>query len=135
VPSPAHLQNTKAIQLRYISTRGEAPELGFEDALLTGLARDGGLYVPKVWPLLGPETIAGFAGKPFAEVAATILDAFAGGTISRAELLAVTSSAYDRFGHPAVTPLTQLGRAVGSWNCSTARRLLSKTSPCRWSRA
>jgi threonine synthase len=109
VPSPAHLQNTKAIQLRYISTRGEAPELGFEDALLTGLARDGGLYVPKVWPLLGPETIAGFAGKPFAEVAATILDAFAGGTISRAELLAVTSSAYDRFGHPAVTPLTQLG--------------------------
>jgi threonine synthase len=44
--------------LRYVSTRGEAPELSFEDALMAGLARDGGLYVPKTWPKLSPETIA-----------------------------------------------------------------------------
>jgi threonine synthase len=95
--------------LRYISTRGEAPELGFDDALLTGLARDGGLYVPKAWPQFAPGAIADFAGKPFHEVAATVLDAFAGGAIPRPELLAITNAAYARFGHPAVTPLTQLG--------------------------
>jgi threonine synthase len=95
--------------LRYISTRGEAPELGFEDALLTGLARDGGLYGPKVWPRLEPDAIAAFAGKPFADVAASILDLFAGGAIPRAELLAITRDAYERFGHPAVTPLVQTG--------------------------
>ncbi len=48
----------------YISTRGEAPHLGFCDVMLTGLARDGGLYVPEVWPQLSRETIAGFFGKP-----------------------------------------------------------------------
>jgi threonine synthase len=95
--------------LRYISTRGEAPELGFEDALLAGLARDGGLYVPKSWPRLAPEAIADLAGKPFADVAASVLDAFAGGAMPRSELLSVTGEAYARFGHPAVTPLVQTG--------------------------
>ena len=49
---------------RYISTRGEAPVLGFCDVMLTGLARDGGLYVPETWPQLSRETIAGFFGRP-----------------------------------------------------------------------
>jgi threonine synthase len=99
--------------LRYISTRGEAPELGFEDALLTGLARDGGLYVPKAWPRLAPETVAEFAGKPFPDVAASILNLFAGDAIPRGELLTITRDAYARFGHPAVTPLIQTG--PNSW--------------------
>ena len=73
--------------LRYVSTRGEAPELSFEDALLAGLARDGGLYVPKAWPQISPETIAGFAGKPFADVAVALLEPFTGGSIPRAELI------------------------------------------------
>src|SRR2546421_512483 len=60
---------------RYISTRGEAPTLSFCDVMLTGLARDGGLYVPETWPQLSPETIAGFFGRPYWEVA---VDAFAG---------------------------------------------------------
>ena len=51
--------------MRYVSTRGEAPPLGFMDVTLAGLARDGGLYVPEIWPRLSGETIAGFAGKPF----------------------------------------------------------------------
>ena len=49
--------------MHYVSTRGEAPELGFEDALLAGLARDGGLYMPKSWPRLEPKAIAAQAGN------------------------------------------------------------------------
>ncbi len=84
--------------------------MGFEDALLAGLARDGGLYVPETWPRLARATIAGFAGKPFAEVATTVLEQFAGGSIPRGELLALARDAYARFGHPAVTPLVQIDR-------------------------
>ena len=98
--------------MRYVSTRGEAPELSFEDALLAGLARDGGLYVPKTWPRVSPETIAGFAGKPFPEVAVALLEPYMGGSISRAELMAIARDAYARFGHPAVTPLVQIDRSL-----------------------
>src|SRR5262249_30812195 len=55
--------------VQYISTRGEAPALGFIDVTLAGLARDGGLYVPQMWPTLDPARIAGFAGRAYAEVA------------------------------------------------------------------
>jgi threonine synthase len=96
--------------VRYVSTRGEAPQLGFEDALLAGLARDGGLYVPATWPRLSPGVIASFAGKPFAEVATAVLEAYVGGAIAREELLALARDAYARFSHPAVTPLVQIDR-------------------------
>ncbi len=46
----------------HVSTRGEAPAIGFTDALLAGLARDGGLYMPERWPTLSTDTIARFAG-------------------------------------------------------------------------
>jgi threonine synthase len=95
--------------LKYISTRGEAPPLGFEDVVLAGLARDGGLYVPQSWPTLTPETIAAFAGKPFAEVAAEVIHPFTGGAMTREELRTMTDAAYARFEHPAVTPLVQVG--------------------------
>jgi threonine synthase len=98
--------------LQYISTRGEAPELTFEDALLAGLARDGGLYVPKTWPQIAPETIAGFAGRPFPDVAVALLEPFAGGAIPRAELIGLARDAYARFGHPTVTPLVQIDRSL-----------------------
>jgi threonine synthase len=94
--------------LRYISTRGEAPELSFEDALLAGLARDGGLYVPKAWPQLAPEAIAGLAGQPFAEVATAVIEPFTGGAMARGELLALMNASYAGFGHRAVTPLVQI---------------------------
>ena len=57
----------------YLSTRGEAPVLGFSDVLLTGLARDGGLYLPVEWPRLGAEAIAAFAGQPYGAVAAAVI--------------------------------------------------------------
>ena len=72
--------------MRYISTRGEAPALGFCDVMLTGLARDGGLYVPETWPQLDAETIAGFSGRPYAEVAVEVIRPFVGGEIADADL-------------------------------------------------
>jgi threonine synthase len=96
--------------LKYVSTRGLAPVLGFEDVLLAGLARDGGLYVPETWPQLSPALIAGFAGRPFHEVAVEVIAPFTGGAISRADLAAMADAAYASFGHPAVTPLVQIGR-------------------------
>jgi len=94
----------------YISTRGEARSLTFEDVLLMGLARDGGLYVPEIWPVFSAETIASFAGRPFAEVAATVIAPFAGSSIDEATLLGMAREAYAGFGHPAVTPLVQIDR-------------------------
>jgi threonine synthase len=84
--------------------------LGFEDALLAGLARDGGLYVPETWPRLTPAAIAGFTGAPFAEVATAVLEPFVRGAVARDDLLALARDAYARFGHPAVTPLAQVDR-------------------------
>jgi threonine synthase len=95
--------------VRYVSTRGEAPPLGFMDVTLAGLARDGGLYVPQVWPKLAPEAIAGFAGKPYAEVAIEVIRPFAGDNISEAELSRLVREAYGTFRHPAVAPIAQFG--------------------------
>jgi threonine synthase len=92
----------------YDTTRREAPELGFEDALLAGLARDGGLYVPKSWPKLAPAAIAALAGKPYAEVAAGVMGPFVGPALAQGELLAMARDSYARFGHPAITPLVQI---------------------------
>ena len=94
--------------MKYVSTRGEAPVLGFDDVVLAGLARDGGLYVPQTWPQLSRETIAGFAGRPFADVAVEVLLPFVGETISRTDLTRMAHAAYASFGHPAVTPLVQI---------------------------
>lgn len=94
--------------MNYISTRGEAPVLGFEDVLLAGLARDGGLYVPETWPTLSPEKIASFAGQPFADVAVEVIAPYVGDAISRDILLEMAQDAYAGFNHAAVTPLVQI---------------------------
>ena len=95
--------------MNYVSTRGTAPELGFDGALLAGLARDGGLYVPRETPRLSPGAIAGFAGLPYAEVAARVIAPFAEGSVPFDRLRTMTGAAYAGFRHPAVTPLSQLG--------------------------
>ncbi|WP_169567789.1 threonine synthase [Sneathiella limimaris] len=94
--------------MRYISTRGEAPSLNFEEVVLTGLARDGGLYVPETWPQLSHEEIRELAGKTYAEAAEIILYPFVEGSISREEFRAMTEKAYGAFSHKAVVPLSQL---------------------------
>ena len=95
--------------MRYVSTRGEAPLLGFADALLAGLATDGGLYLPESWPQISPETIRGFAGRPYPDVAFEILSPFVGDDIPAAALKRMIDEAYATFPHPAVAPLVQLG--------------------------
>jgi len=95
--------------VRYISTRGEAPPLGFAEVMLAGLARDGGLYVPESWPRLDERTIAGFAGRPYAEVAVEVIRPFVGDAIPEAELARMAREAYDNFRHPATVPLIQIG--------------------------
>jgi threonine synthase len=94
--------------MRYISTRGEAPSLDFADALLTGLARDGGLYLPESWPQVSQADIAAYAGRPFHAVAFDVIRRFTGGSIPDAVLAEATEAAYAGFGHPAVTPLQQI---------------------------
>jgi len=98
--------------LRYISTRGEAPPLGFMDVTLAGLARDGGLYVPENWPRLSADTVASFAGTPYAEVAVAVIRPFVGDSISEAELSRLAREAYGAFRHPAVVPIAQFGAAT-----------------------
>ena len=94
---------------RYISTRGEAPTLGFCDVMLAGLARDGGLYVPEVWPHFAPDVIAAFLGRPYWEVAVEVIRPFVAGEISDADLGRMANEAYATFRHPAVVPLDQIG--------------------------
>lgn len=93
----------------HISTRGEAPSLSFADALLAGLARDGGLYLPQALPRLSAHEIAGFAGKPYAAVAERVVGALADGDIAADALRTMVAQAYGTFRHPAVCPLVQLG--------------------------
>jgi threonine synthase len=94
--------------MKYVSTRGEAPELGFQDALLAGLARDGGLYVPKHWPKLSKTEIASMAGQPYAETAKKVLAPFVEGEVPIADFHAMVDEAYASFHHPAVAPLVQI---------------------------
>ena len=96
-------------RVKYISTRGEAPILGFEEALLAGLASDGGLYVPESWPRLSEAMIAGFADKSFQEIAVDVLHPFMGDDVPRGRLAEMVNEAYAGFEHDEVTPLTDLG--------------------------
>ena len=95
--------------MRYVSTRGHAPALGFSDALLAGLASDGGLYVPERWPELPSVP----PGAPYGRVAAAVVGAFAGNELEPVLLERLCAEAYAGFRHPAVCPLVQLD--AGEW--------------------
>jgi threonine synthase len=92
----------------YISTRGQDGPLGFEQALLSGLARDGGLYLPVEWPRFSSDEIAAMRGLSYADLAGRIMAPFCAGEISEAELSAMAADAYAAFDHPAIAPLVQL---------------------------
>jgi len=95
--------------MKYVSTRGLAPVAGFEDVLLTGLAPDGGLYVPASWPSPGAAALAELRGLPYAEVAARIMAEFTGEAFSEARLLEIARHVYGAFDHADVAPLAQVG--------------------------
>lgn len=90
--------------MKYVSTRGAAPVLGFTDALLAGLATDGGLYVPESWPTLP----ARIPGSSYAERAAQIIQLFVGDELPPATVLRLCREAYGTFAQPSVVPLVQL---------------------------
>ncbi|PQO24217.1 threonine synthase [Rhodobacteraceae bacterium WD3A24] len=94
--------------MNYISTRGQAPRLNFEETMLAGLARDGGLYVPEAVPAMPRDEIAALAGLPYEEAALRVMRPFLGESFSPAELGEAIAAAYAGFGHPARAPLVQL---------------------------
>ncbi len=93
--------------MRYISTRGEAPVLGFSDALLTGLARDGGLYLPDEWPVFSIDQIRAMRGLEFPDLAVRLLTPYLGGEIDDETFRSTVQEAYATFRHQAVCPLIQ----------------------------
>ncbi len=94
--------------MQYVSTRGEAKTASFNEVLIEGLARDGGLYVPVSWPQLSREEIAGFRGKSYAEVALRVVQPFVGDDIPERDLKRMIEEAYATFMHKDVTPLHRL---------------------------
>ncbi len=96
--------------MRYISTRGQAPDLDFGDVLLSGLARDGGLYVPDAWPVFSGDEIAGFRDLPYAELALRIIRPFVGGAIGDGALAGIIDGAYSRFDTPDIAPVKEIGK-------------------------
>lgn len=94
--------------MRYISTRGEAPTLSFEEAVLTGLASDGGLYVPEEIPQFSADEIASWAGLTYEELAYKIMQPFIGDEVPADDLRRLISETYSNFRHEAVAPLVQL---------------------------
>ncbi len=95
--------------MKYISTRGSAPILEFDDVLLAGLARDGGLYVPQSWPQFTAQDIRDLRGLTFAQIAVKVMKPFVGDTVPEDDFTAIVEDAYAQFNHTAVAPLKQLG--------------------------
>ncbi|ESY78692.1 threonine synthase [Mesorhizobium sp. LNHC221B00] len=94
--------------MQYVSTRGEAPALGFSDAVLAGLARDGGLYVPREWPQFSPSEIRAMRGLAYPDLAIRVLSPFLGGEIPAPVFERLVREAYATFRHEAVCPLVQI---------------------------
>jgi threonine synthase len=94
--------------MKYISTRGQAPELTFEEAMLTGLARDGGLYVPAEIPQMSQDDIAALSGLSYEETAFRVMWPFVSGSFTEEEFRGCIARAYEGFGHAARAPMVQL---------------------------
>ncbi|WP_041523737.1 threonine synthase [Gilvimarinus agarilyticus] len=95
--------------MKYISTRGQAPALSFEEVVLTGLAPDGGLYVPETLPEFSREEIASWAGLSYEELAFKVVSPFVDGAVPEADLKKIIADSYATFRHKAIAPLVQTG--------------------------
>ena len=91
--------------MKFISTRGEAPPVGFVDACLSGLAPDGGLYVPERWPTIAPAR----PDEPYVSVASRVISAFAEEELPESTVQGLCERAYANFAHQSVAPLVQWG--------------------------
>jgi len=95
--------------MEYISTRGQAPSLTFEDVVLTGLASDGGLYLPETMPIFSKEEIAAMAGLSYQDLAFKVMVPFVSGEVPDADLKKIIDKSYSTFRHSAIAPLIQTG--------------------------
>ena len=98
--------------MKYVSTRGNAPAIGFEDVLLAGLAPDGGLYVPENYPQFSAAKMREMRSLSYAELAAEVMAPFTEGCLDKTDLLEIARQAYGGFSHTAVAPLKQIGDAL-----------------------
>jgi threonine synthase len=116
----------------YVSTRGAAPTLGFADALLAGLARDGGLYLPLSVPQWPPDAIRALRGVPYAEAAARIMAPFVDEDFDPDEIKLLTTAAYAGFRHAAIAPLTQVDDNLFSLELFHGPTLAFKDFAMQW---
>ena len=94
--------------MRYVSTRGEAPPVRFDELLLAGLAPDGGLYVPEAWPTIDADDIRALAGLSYSQVVNRLVSPYLGDSIEPDVMEGIIEDAYAGFGHAAVAPLRQI---------------------------
>ena len=94
--------------MRYISTRGGIAPLPFQDALMMGLARDGGLLVPERLPSVSEATLEQWQRFGYQQLALELLSLFID-DIGRQTLNELIESAYAHFDHPQVTPMRRQG--------------------------
>ena len=112
LPYTARIDRFRSFDLpdsKYVSTRGAGPSLGFEEAMLDGLARDGGLYVPYSWPRLSRSDLESMAGNSYEEIAFRVMRPFVGSAFSDSEFMRLIELAYQGFAHSARCPLVQIG--------------------------
>jgi threonine synthase len=97
--------------IRYISTRGPGDPKNFTDVMMAGLAPDGGLYIPDLWPEIDPALLSHMAGTPYIDVAARVMTPFIGDALSAETLYALLQKTYQggAFNHAAIAPLIQIG--------------------------
>jgi threonine synthase len=96
--------------IQYISTRNDSDTYGFADVLMQGLAPDGGLFIPTVWPTFKDDRLERLAGAPYEDIAYAVVHPFIGGAIPDAELQKILREVYRKsFNHACVAPLVQVG--------------------------
>ncbi len=98
--------------MKYVSSRGAAPVLEFGDVLLTGLARDGGLYLPESWPALAPDALERAATASYTDTAVEVMWPFVEGSMGHDTFAELVADAYATFDHPEVVPLRKLGEGL-----------------------
>jgi threonine synthase len=94
--------------MKYISTRGKAPILGFQDIVMEGLALDGGLYLPEKFPKIPHRSIRALRGKSYKEIAKAVVWAFIENEIEYSDFEKIVDESYSTFHHAAVCPLVQI---------------------------
>jgi threonine synthase len=94
--------------MKYISTRGQVSPIGFIDAILMGLADDGGLLVPEQLPLLSGATLNLWQRLTYPELALEIFSLFVNDEIPREDLKKLIDDSYATFRHEEVTPLHKI---------------------------